>query len=472
MKSLTVFAFGFLFGPRLACFTGIAVAGLLVSAASADDWPHWMGPTGDGVWHEPGIIDGFEESGAKILWRQPLGGGYAGPAIAGGRVFIMDRTADEGVGGEVENDIRKRGEVAGGERVQCLDAASGTTLWEYSWNCPYTIAYPTGPRCTPTVDGKYVYVLGAMGNLICLEVAHGDVVWEKSLAKEYGTKPPPWGYASHPFVDGDRLFVAVGGTGTGVVAFDKNTGAELWRAVTTKDVAYAPLVIFEPLDGKGERQLVFWHADGVTSIDPDSGSEYWTVRFPEETNPSQTSIATPRVVGDSIFISEFYKGSLLLRVSSDPPGVTETWRSSKIDAKLEKSLNCMMASPLIRDGFAYGIGYDARGNGILRCIELQSGELQWTEEAWMSEKPLMFATAFAVENNGRYWMFNDKGELMITELSPAGYREIDRAAILEPTSAARGRKVVWSHPAFAGGCMVARNDKEIVCVDLRKPDGK
>ncbi len=451
------------------------LCGVLVLLASftggeipADDWPRWMGPTRDGVWHESGIIDHFEESGAKILWRQPIGGGYAGPAIAAGCVFVMDRTADDGAGGAVENDIRKRGEIPGGERVQCIDATTGQARWQHTYDCPYEIAYPTGPRCTPTVDGNHVYTLGAMGHLICFETASGNIVWERSLTEDYGTRPPPWGYSSHPVVDGDRLIVPVGGDGSGVVAFDKNTGAELWQGVTTMDVAYAPLVFFEPVNGDGQRQLIFWHADGVTSLNPETGTEYWTVKFPEETNPSQTSIATPQIVDDRIFISEFYKGSLLLQVSSEPPAVTELWRSSKIDPKPGTGLNCMMASPVIRGGFAYGIGYDGRGNGILRCIDLESGKPQWTETAWMSEKPLMFATAFMVQNNGQIWMFNDNGELMITELSPAGFREIDRAPILEPTSTARGRKVVWSHPAFAGGCMVARNDKEIVCVDLRK----
>ncbi len=438
------------------------------SKTHAEDWPRWMGVHGDGVWSETGIIERFDESGAKVLWRQPIGGGYAGPAIAGGKIFIMDRTADEGAGGDVENDIRKRGEIAGGERIQCLDAATGETTWEHTYDCQYTVAYPTGPRCTPTVDGDLVFTLGAMGHLICFRTGDGTVVWQKSFAETYGTKPPPWGYSSHPFVDGEKLLVPVGGEGTGIVALNKSTGEELWRAVTTMDVAYAPLVIMEPIDGHGERQLIFWHADGVTSLHPETGAEFWTHKYPDEPNPSQTSIATPRIVGDMIFISEFYKGSLLLQVKSNPPTVTELWQSFKTDPRNEKALNCMMATPVIRDGFAYGVGYDARGNGILRCVNLETGDHQWTEESWMSEKPLMFATAFIVENNGHYWMFNDNGELMITDLTPEGFTLIDKAPILEPTSVARGRNVVWSHPAFADGCMVARNDKEIVCVDLRK----
>ncbi|MGI9517798.1 MAG: PQQ-binding-like beta-propeller repeat protein [Pirellulaceae bacterium] len=438
----------------------------LPALATADDWPRWMGPGMDGVWGEMGILEQFSDSGAKIDWRVELGGGYAGPAVASGHVYVMDRTDDER-GGEVENDIRNAGEIAGGERVLCLNAKTGEEVWSHTYDCPYSVAYPTGPRCTPTVDGDHVYTLGAMGDLICFRADSGEIVWQKKLTGEYETKPPLWGYSSHPLVDGEQLLVPVGGEGTGVVSFNKKTGEELWRAVTTMDVAYAPLVIYE---ADGERQLVFWHADGVTSLDPGSGKEYWTVKFPEEQNASQTSIATPRIVGDRLFISEYYKGSLLLQIKSNPPGVEELWRSFKTDPKHETGLNSMMATPVISEGHVYGIGYNGRGAGILRCLEMETGEMKWTEENWLEEEPVVFATAFIVSNHDRYFMFNDNGELMIALMTPEGFEEIDRASILEPTSVARGRKVVWSHPAFSDKHMFARNDKEIVSVDLSQGD--
>ncbi len=446
----------------------VLLATCLTSSLPAQDWPRWMGPQGDGVWRETGIIESFPESGAKISWRVPVGGGYAGPAIAGGKVFVLDRTQDEGAGGKVENDIRSRGEIAGGERIQCLDLATGEKVWEHSWNAPYKIAYPTGPRCTPTIDGGHVYVLGAMGHLCCLQRDDGKVVWEKSLIDEYKTKAPPWGYSSHPLIDGNRLIVPVGGEGTGIVAFDKGTGKELWRNIKTLDVAYAPTVIMEPSDESGKRQLIFWHAEGIASLDPETGAEYWTFKFPAEKNPSETSICTPRIVNDSIFISEYYKGSVYLRVKDNPPAAEGIWQSFEGDPRHEKSLNCMMSTPVVRDGFAYGIGFDGRGNGVFRCIELESGEERWSKTDWIGDEPLMFSTAFMVENEGRTLMFNDLGELMIVKLSPEGFELLSRAKILEPTSVARGRKVVWSHPAFAQGMMLARNDQEIVCVDLRR----
>ncbi len=456
---------------------GIATSGpgFLNSNCRADDWPHWMGPTSDGVWHETDTIDRFPSAGPNVLWRQTIGSGYAGPSVVGDRLFVMDRTAPEEPvdeskdGSKVENNIRAAGQIPGGERIRCLDVATGKEVWSYQYDCPYKIAYPTGPRCTPTVDGDYVYCLGAMGRLICLKKDIGSVVWEKELTKAYEAKPPIWGYASHPLVDGDKLIVPVGGKGSAVVAFNKNNGEEIWKAVTTLDVCYAPLVMFQPENANEERQLIFWHADGITSLDPASGDEYWFVKFPEERNPSQTAIATPTLNGNQLLISEFYKGSLLLEIGSNPPSVTESWRQFKINPKLNDAMNAMMATPVIQDGHIYGNAFNQRGQGVLRCTDLATGAMKWNDEDWLADKPLIFATGFIVPNGDKCFIFNDIGELMIGKFSPQGFEELDRAKLLEPTSVARGRDVVWSHPAFAGGKMFVRNDKEIICVDLKKP---
>lgn len=464
---------------RILQFTVFGVLTVLCfGLVSADDWPHWGGPNGDGVWRETGMIDQFPESGPNVLWRQKIGAGYAGPSVSGGRVFVMERTLDQGAGGNVENAIAKAGVLPGGERVLCLDLTTGKEIWSHAYDCPYNIAYPSGPRCTPTVDGKFVYTLGAMGHLKCLNNESGEVVWEKELTQEYETKPPFWGYASHPFIDGQKLIVPVGGKGngdgpgTGLVAFDKKTGKEIWRAVTTQDVGYAPVVIYEPKSGEGNRQLIFWHSAGITSLNPEDGSEYWFVKFPEETNPSVVTIATPVLSGNHLLIAEFYKGALLLEFGSDSHGVKEVWRNFKINPKLDDAMNAMMATPVIRDGLIYGVAYNRRGAGVLRCVDLMSSEMIWTDEKWLAEKPLTFANGFITPNEDKYFIFDDLGELIIGKLSREGWTEMDRAKLLEPTSVARGRDVVWSHPAYSAGKIIVRNDKEIICVDLKKPDSK
>jgi len=429
------------------------------------NWPHFMGPRSNGTWNAPNTIDSFPETGPKFRWRTKLGPGYSGPAISDGRIFVTDRVKDDGKGKQIENAIRRAGQIAGKERVLCLDETTGKKIWEHVYDCPYKIAYPTGPRSTPTVDEDRVYTLGAMGRLICFTASTGTVVWEKELTESYSTKAPPWGYSSHPIVDGNSLIVAVGGPGSGVVAFDKKTGKEIWKAVTTFDIAYAPLVMFEKANRK---QLIFWHAEAIVSLEPKNGKIHWIVKFPEKRNQSQTSISMPRIAGDHLLVTEYYKGALLLEIESDPPAVKEVWRSYKTDPRSRTALNALMTSPLVKDGFAYSIANDARGNGVFRCIDIATGEMRWTKTDWMTPKPLVFATAFIIENGDKYFMFNDIGELMIVRLSPEGFEELDRAKILEPTGVARGRNVVWCQPACANGHLVVRNDEEIVSVDLRK----
>ncbi len=425
------------------------------------DWPQWMGAKMDGVWRETGMLDNFGESGPNVVWRVPIGPGYTGPSVVGNRLFIMDRTKDEGIGKEVENDIRKRGEVPGGERVVCLDATTGATLWEHGYDCPYKIAYPTGPRCTPTVDGDGVYTLGAMGDLMCFRIDDGSVVWQKKLIAEYGTRAPPWGYASHPIVDGPRLLVPCGGEGSAVVCFDKQTGKELWKALTSSDIAYAPLTIYEH---DGERQLLMWHGDGIDSLNPETGEHYWHHKFPDEKEQAAaTTIVTPRIIGNQFLISEYYRGTLMLEISSNPPSVRELYSTYKVDPRHEKSLNSLMTTSVVKDGLVYGV----TGDGVMRCTRWDDGSWVWDNETFMAKKPLEFATLFIVENEDKYFVFDDEGNLAIAKFTPEGYQEMAKAKVLEATGAARGRKVLWAHPAFSHGRIFARNDNEVICVDLK-----
>ena len=215
----------------------------------ADDWPEWRGKGRRGVWTETGIIDKFPEEGLQASWRTPVAGGYAGPAVAGGRVYVTDYTSTEG---------RK-----GVERALCLDEQNGEVLWSHSWDTDYaSLDYPYGPRATPTVDGDRVYTLGAMGKLHCLNAKTGKVIWKKDYQQDYGSPVPVWGMVGAPLVDGERLICLVGGANDAkVVAFDKLTGKEIWRALSSdRGPGYSPPIIFE---AGGKRQLIIWHPAAV-----------------------------------------------------------------------------------------------------------------------------------------------------------------------------------------------------------------
>ena len=415
----------------------------------AADWPQWMGPNRDGVWPETGIVEKLPESGPTVLWRADVSGGYSGPAVAGGRVFVTDYVTE----GETAGDPGKRDKLEGTERVLCFDAKTGRLLWEHTDEQPYNISYPVGPRCTPTVDGDLVYTLGAEGQLLCLKVADGSVVWKKNFKKDYGATTPYWGFANHPLVEGDRLFCVVGGEGSVGVAFDKKTGKELWKSLSAREQGYAPPTMIE---AAGQRQLLIWHAEALNSLDPASGELYWSQPLAPDFG---MSIMAPRQAKNLLFASAIVGKGVLLKLADDKPAAEVVYRVEPTTA-----LSPVNSTPIIDGDTMYGVDRE----GQLRGVKLATGERLWeTFSATTGDRRANSGTAFLVKNGDRYFIFSETGDLIIARLTPEGYDEISRAHVLEPTSQAFGRTVVWSHPAFAGKCMFARNDQELICVDLR-----
>ncbi len=437
--------------PALALFTALTLAG----GAWADDWPQWLGPERDAVWRETGIVEHFPKGGPKIRWRVPIGAGYSGPAVAGGRVYVLERRLGE----QVKNPANPfdRGRIPGVEAVVCLNEADGKIVWRHEYDCPYTVSYASGPRTTPSVSDGKVYTLGAEGNLLCLDASTGAEIWSRDFKKDFGIATPMWGFAGHPLIDGAKLICLAGGNGSVAVAFDKQTGKELWRALSAQEPGYAPPVIYE---AGGKRQLIVWDPEAVNSLDPESGALYWSQ--PCKANAGM-SIATPRKLGDLLFVTSFYNGSLMLRLDATKPGASKIWESQKVSEKNTDGLHTVMSTPFLEAGFIYGVG----SYGQLRCLKAETGDRIWeTFAATTGGEPVRWGNAFLVKNGGRFFLFNEKGDLIIAKLSPAGYEEISRAHLLEPTNSDPFRNVVWSHPAFANRSVYARNDREIVCASL------
>lgn len=418
----------------------------------ASDWPQWMGPTRDGVWHETGIVDKFPESGLPVVWRTKIGGGYAGPAVVGNRVFVMDYVRKEGA---LQNDPGSRNELKGTERVLCLDAKSGEQIWKFEYDRPYAISYANGPRCTPTVHAGKVYALGAEGNLNCLDAETGQSIWSKDFQKDYRAPSPIWGFAGHPLVEGNKLICMVGGKGSVVVAFDKDTGKELWRALDAPHAGYCPPTM---ITAGGKRQLIIWHPEALNGLNPETGEVYWT----EELVPQyEMSVSAPVKHGDYLYVSGIGDVGGVWKLDRDKPGVSEVWIGDN-----KTAVYTCNSTPLIENGVIFGC--DCRG-GQLRGVELETGKRLWeTFKATTGERRAGHGTAFLVKNGDRHFLFGEQGDLILARLSRAGYEEISRFHVLQPTSEAFGREVVWSHPAFANRCLYARNDEEIVCVSLAK----
>ncbi len=437
----------------------VTIAGVLVAhGALGDDWPQWRGPERDGVWRESGLVDQLSAS-PEYVWRLPIGGGFAGPAVADGRVFVFDRVLGKGEGDPV-NQWNVTDPVEGGERILCLDQKTGERLWQHAYPCRYQISYPSGPRATPTVSGGLVYTVGAMGDLLCLDAQSGDVVWSKNYVRDFGTTINPWGMASAPLIDGERVIVLVGGAdGACVVALDRKSGQEIWRSLEAEDPGYSSPILVE---AGGARQLIVWNSLGVYSLDPGTGKVYWD--HPYETKMAH-SVATPAYDSERrlLFVSSFFQGPRMLQLAADRPAAKLVWRGyseSELPRNTDK-IHCLMSTPAFFDNHLFGVD----SYGMLRCLTLDQGERVW--ETLDATGEARWSNAFLIRHKDRFFLFNEQGELILARLTASGYEEISRMKLLEPTlKMPRRRLVVWSHPAFAGRSIFARNDEEIVCVDL------
>jgi outer membrane protein assembly factor BamB len=409
-----------------------------------------MGPERDNVWRETGIVRELPAGGPKVAWRVAVAGGYAGPAVAGGKVYVADYVAEGTV--KVANFERK--EFTGNERVLCLDEATGKELWKYEYPVRYTISYPAGPRCTPAVaDGK-VYTLGAEGNLFALDAVTGNVLWSHDFNQEYGAKTALWGYAGHPLVDGNKLICIVGGEGSYVVAFDKDTGKELWKNLTSPEQGYSPPSIRYIA---GRRQLVLLRPDAVTSLDPETGTEIWSAPY-EST--SGLVVMTPVLWNDYIFVGGYANKNMLIKLAPDGHSAELVWKDNP-----QHAISPINVQPTLDADVLYGFDQD----GQLYGVKLPDGERLWDTTEPLGKRPANNGTAFIIRQGDRYWLFTENGDLIVADLTPEGYRELGRAHILEPTNDAFGRSVVWCSPAFANQRMVVRNDKECIAVDLASP---
>jgi outer membrane protein assembly factor BamB len=397
-----------------------------------------------------------------VRWRTAIASGYAGPAVAGGKVFVTDRVLAEGARNP-RSPFDSQTIVPGVERLLCLEETSGKVLWKQEYDCPYQVSFASGPRTTPVVHQGKVYTLGTMGHLLCVDAGTGRILWSKELNREYQLGKGPgsgwWGCAASPLLDGDRLICLAGGPGSIVVAFHKDTGKVLWKALSAAEAGYCSPVIYE--QGR-QRQLIVWHPEAVNSLDPETGRVFWSHPWRIKAG---LSVSMPRLTGDRLFLTAFYDGPLMLQLQPGqaPPRVVWQARIRSEMPRLTDGLHSIMPTPFLVDGSIYGVC----SYGQLRCLKADTGERLWaTLRATTDGKEARWGNAFLVRHEDRFFLFNEKGDLIIARLTPKGYEEIDRAHILEPDNHMPGRAVVWSHPAFAQRSMYARNDHEIVCVSL------
>ncbi len=352
----------------------------LIDTTFADDWPQWRGPARDGVWRETGIIDKFASDVLEPVWRVDIGSGYSGPTIADGRVYVTDR-------------VTKPKQI---ERVHCFDEKTGKKIWSHEYDCVYrNVSYEAGPRASVTVHDGRAYALGTMGHFFCFNAATGEIHWQKDLNEEYKIQMPIWGISAAPLIEEDLVIVHIGGEKkASVVAFDRVTGAQKWKALPDQASYAAPIVI----EQAGKRVLVCYTGDNVVGLDPATGRVYWRQKFPPR--EMVIGIATPVFYEDKLLLTNFFDGSMLLSLRQDKTRVKKIWHRVGESEKITDSLHSIISTPVIRDGYIYGVD----SYGELRCLELMTGDRVWED---LSAVPkARWATIHFVEHGDKYWMFN------------------------------------------------------------------
>jgi outer membrane protein assembly factor BamB len=414
----------------------VAIATLLdclASCVSAEDWPRWRGPRGDGTWNAPLLPEVWPKSGLKRIWRQQIGAGYAGVVVAGTKVFTMDRQTQP-------QEL---------ERVLCLDAATGSVLWTHDYPVAYgKLDYGNGPRAAPTVFDNRVYTLGAVGHVSCLDAASGELVWLHDMIGDFGARLPEWGFAASPVIFDNLVIIHTGAEPDGCfIAFDRLTGKEVWRGLADSAGYCTPIVI----EHAGRPVLVCWTPENVHGLDPHTGRIFWSVPYKVTYG---VSIATPIFQEETVFVSGYWEGAKAIRLGHEASQHELAWQENRW-------LRGLMSQPLYRRGYAYMLD---KQHGLI-CFELKSGKKIWDDASRMTPRGRNPHASLVWLNSGnedRAIILNADGDLILARLNPTGYLEQSRTNIISPSE---GRPI-WAHPAYAGSFVYARNDREILCRSL------
>lgn len=406
---------------RRSAFLGLAALLAGAPLLCAADWPGWRGPGASGEWREVTLPARLGAGNVEEVWSAGVGGGYAGIAVAGEQVFTMDRPAG--------SDL---------ERVLCFERRTGRLIWKYEYQADYgDLSYGSGPRSTPLVVGDRIYTLGTVGRLFCLDRRSGRPLWGVEAVDDLDAKMPAWGFAASPLAVDDLLILQLGARPAGtVIALDRDTGKERWRALDDRPGYSTP--ILKKINGA--TQLVVWTADAAWGLAPGSGEIHWT--FPFRTSNFDVAIISPVVHDDRLYLSGYWDGAATAILSEEGPRAS--WKG-RVPANL-------MATPLWRDGYLYTLD---RRRGLL-CLNWNTGEVLWGDEHRITPKDRNPHTAM-VWAGDRAAFLNSEGELIIARLSPEGVREDGRVNIIGPT---------WAPPAFAEQEVFARDDKRIVVVRI------
>ena len=409
---------------------------LSVPALFAADWPWQYGPRRDHTSEQKGLLRTWPADGPKVLWTVPVGAGFGGPAVSGGNVYLLDR--DEGVG----------------DTLRVLDLASGKELWTFAYDAAGTFMF-AGSRTTPTVDGEHAYTVGPMGDLHAINTKTRKPSWRTNIWKDFGGGPelPRWAIVQNPLIYGDQLIVATQTPQAGVVAFDKRTGAVTWKSpalsgipgyVTPSIVKVGSedhLVMITGAVGRGRNAR-----DGsVNGLDPRSGKVLWTY------TGWQCIIPVPQAVdagdGRVLVTGAYGAGSVMLKVDKkgDAYAVSELFKNPDFGAHTQP--------PVLHDGHFYShYTINERSDGLVAMG--MDGQIRWKTD---QQPP--FVRGGSVLADGLLLMTDGNTKLYLVEPSPAGFKPLASAVILEPGDN-------WAPLALVDGTLLVRGQKELKALQV------
>jgi len=379
-------------------------------------WTNFRGPRRDGRYEEANISTNWPANGLPVLWKQPVGVGYASFVVADGKAYTIEQRRSQ-------------------EVVAAYDMNNGRELWTQKWNAEYTDSTGDGPRATPTWDAGRIYALGATGELRCLDANSGAVIWGKNILSDNQAKNLPWAMAASPLIVDDKVIVLPGGTsGKSVVAYNKNTGAPVWRVLNDTQAYVSPMLV----ELAGRRQIIVVSASRVVGLAPENGALLWEYSWDTDNG---INVSQPIMVDrNRFFISSGYgKGAALVEVKGSGNSFTAStiWENTNMKNKFNSSV--------LYNGYVYGLD-----EGILVCLDVNTGERKWKDGRYGYGQIILAGSHLIVTS--------DKGDVALVKATPSAYTEVARFTAVQGQT--------WNYPAIAGGKLLVRNSNEMAAYDI------
>ena len=386
------------------------------TAPARNYWTNFRGPKRDGKYDETNVSTNWPANGLPVVWKQPVGLGHASFTVADGKAYTIEQRRNQ-------------------EVVAAYDLGTGRELWTQKWNAEFSDSTGDGPRATPTWDQGRVYALGATGELRCLDANSGAVIWGKNILSDNQASNLSWGQAASPLVVDDKVIVLPGGTsGKSVVAYNKNTGAPVWKVLNDTQAYVSPMLA----ELGGRRQIVVVSSSRVVGLAPENGALLWS--YPWDTEGG-INVSQPIMVdANRFFISSGYrKGAALVEVKGSGNSFTAStvWENNNMKNKFNSSV--------LHNGYIYGLD-----EGILSCLDVNTGERKW--------KDGRYGYGQVILAGGHLIITTDQGEVALVKASPAQYTEVARFTALQGQT--------WNYPALASGRLLVRNSNQMAAYDI------